>query len=93
MGETSGMEGTLDGNAAAGTLRAIFPFEMTEATVACASCGTSSLIGETVVYMSGMGTIVRCPACDHFLIRIARGNGRQFLDLQGVRVLEIPARG
>src|SRR5215469_17155630 len=32
------MENKLDGNAAAGTLQAIFPFEMTLAQVTCTSC-------------------------------------------------------
>ena len=87
------MENQLDGNAAAGTLQTIFPFEMTEVTVTCAGCGESNRIGETVVWMSAMGTIVRCPGCDHALIRLAQVRGRSFLDLQGSRVLQIRAQG
>ncbi len=82
------MENQLDGNASAGTLQAIFPFEMTEVTVTCANCDDSNLIAETVVYMSGMGTIVRCPSCDHALIRIAHAKHRSLLDLHGARVLQ-----
>lgn len=81
----------LDGNASAGTLQTIFPFEMTRVRVMCASCGTSSLIGETAVYMSGMGTIIRCPSCDHALIRIANAKDRSLLDMQGSRVLQFYA--
>ena len=87
------MEHKLDGNASAGTLQTIFPFEMTEVTVTCTSCGASNMIAETAVYMTGMGTIVRCPSCDQALIRVARAKGRSFLDLRGVRVLQFHAEG
>ena len=83
------MDNKLDGNAAAGTLQAIFSFEMTEAKVTCANCGDSNRIGETVAYMNGMGTIIRCPSCDHALIRLSHVRGRSFLDLQGARVLQL----
>lgn len=82
------MDNKLDGNASAGTLQTIFSFEMTEVTVTCANCGDSNLIGETAVYMSGMGTIIRCPSCDHALIRIANAKDRSLLDMQGSRVLQ-----
>ena len=39
------MENKLDGNAAAGTLQEIFPFEMTLAQVTCTGCGTTNVIG------------------------------------------------
>jgi ribosomal protein S27E len=83
------MENKLDGNAAAGTLQAIFPFEMTLVQVTCTGCGATNMIGATAAYMHGMGTIVRCPSCDNVLIRIVHARGRYLLDMQGVRVLEI----
>jgi ribosomal protein S27E len=83
------MENTLDGNAAAGMLQAIFPFEMTLARVTCTGCGTTNVIGATVAYMHGMGTIVRCPSCGMALIRIVRARGRYLLDMRGVRVLQM----
>ncbi len=85
------MENTLDGNAAAGILQAIFPFEMTLVQVTCTGCGTTNALGATAVYMHGMGTIVRCPVCDTALIRVAQTKGRNFLDMRGVRVLQIRA--
>ena len=39
--------------------------------------------------MHGMGTVIRCPSCDTVLIRVAQARGRYFLDMRGVRVLEI----
>ena len=85
------MENKLDGNAAAGTLQEIFPFEMTLVQATCAGCGTTNAIGATAAYMHGMGTVVRCPSCDTVLIRIARTKGHYFLDMRGVRVLQISA--
>jgi len=85
------MENKLDGNAAAGVLQAIFPFDMTLVQVTCAGCSTTNPIGVTAAYMHGMGTIVRCPSCDNALIRMAQVKGRYFLDMRGVRVLQINA--
>lgn len=83
------MENKLDGNAAAGILQEIFPFEMTLAQATCAGCGAHDVIGAAAAYMHGMGTIVRCSRCDNALIRIAHIRGRYFLDLRGVSVLQI----
>ena len=83
------MENKLDGNAAAGILQEIFPFEMTLAQITCTGCGTTNMIGALAAYMHGMGTIVRCPVCDIALIRMAQVKGRSFLDMRGVRVLQI----
>lgn len=83
------MENKLDGNAAAGTLQAIFPFDMTLVQVTCTGCGTTNPIGATAAYMHGMGTVIRCPSCDTVLIRMAQGRGHYWLDMRGVRVLQI----
>jgi hypothetical protein len=85
------MENKLDGNAAGGILQEIFPFEMTLVQVTCTGCGTTNAIGALAVYMYGMGTVVRCPVCDNVLIRVAQTKGRYFLDMRGVRVLQISA--
>jgi hypothetical protein len=85
-------EQRLDGNAAGGILGEVFAFEMTTARAACAHCGASGPLGATMVYAHGMGTVVRCAACESVLIRIAhRGEGpaRYWLDLRGVLYLEI----
>ena len=80
---------TLDGNAACGILREVFPFEMTLAEATCAHCGTIRMVGELTVYKSTMGTVLRCPSCEQVLMRIASTRGRYWLDMQGVRVLQI----
>jgi hypothetical protein len=83
------MENKLDGNAAAGILQAIFPFDMTLVQATCAGCGTTNVIGATAAYMHGMGTVIRCPSCDNVLVRIVHTRGHYLLDMRGVRVLEI----
>jgi|SRR5712691_10128729 len=57
----------------------------------CAHCSTTNAIGVLAVNRHGMGTVLRCPVCDTALIRIAHAKGRDFLDVRGVRVLQISA--
>ncbi len=83
------MENKLDGNAAGGILQEIFPFEMTLVQTTCAGCGASGAIGELAVYMHGMGTVIRCPSCDNVLIRVVHAKSSYWLDMRGVRVLQI----
>jgi len=85
------MENKLDGNAAGGILQAIFPFDMTLVQTTCTHCGASDVIGALAAYMHGMRTIIRCPSCDTALIRVAQTKGRYWLDMRGVRVLQISA--
>jgi ribosomal protein S27E len=82
-------EHRLDGNAAGGTLGEIFAFEMTTAQVTCANCGTLWRVGQAMVYVHDLGTIVRCGACDNPLIRVGRAPGRYLLDMRGVRYLHV----
>jgi hypothetical protein len=79
----------LDGNAAAGLLSEIFGFEITVNWSTCAGCGATHQVGALMAYMHAMGTVLRCPGCDNALIRIGRGRERYWLDLRGVRCLEI----
>ena len=83
------MENKLDGNAAGGILQEIFPFEMTLVQASCTGCGATNAIGALAVYMHGMGTVLRCPSCESVLIRVAQTRGRYWLDMRGVRVLQI----
>ena len=85
------MENRLDGNAAAGLLEEIFPFEVTTSEVTCAGCGQRNPVGALIAYKHGMGTIVRCPGCDAVLIRVAKTQGTYWLDLRGAMVLQASA--
>jgi hypothetical protein len=66
----------LDGNAIAGDLVATFGREMTTAVGACASCGARSAIAELRVYISGPGTVARCPDCASVAMVLAPGTAR-----------------
>jgi len=79
----------LDGNAAGGILHELFPFEMTTVEATCGQCGATGAIGTLAAYIHGMGTVLRCPACDQVLIRITHAKGRYWLDMRGVQVLQI----
>jgi Family of unknown function (DUF6510) len=81
---------TLDGNAIAGELFELFGVEMTIATGVCAGCRAIEQVARLVVYRQAPGIVVRCPHCDAVLMRIVRGRDRVWLDLAGVRSLEVP---
>ena len=66
----------LDGNAIGGELFAAFGHEMTAVVGTCTSCGERSAIAELRVYVSGPGTVARCPGCASVAIVLARGTAR-----------------
>jgi hypothetical protein len=80
---------TLDGNAAAGMLQEIFPFEMTLARATCAGCHATTIMAELTLYPHPMGMVMRCPHCEIALMRLAHTGSEYCLDLQGMRVLQI----
>ena len=88
-------EQRLDGNAAGGILGEVFTFEMTTARAACAHCGATGPLGSSMAYVSEIGTVVRCAACDSVLIRVVRqddGPQRYFLDFRGIEYLQLRER-
>jgi hypothetical protein len=81
----------LDGNAIGGLLREIFTMEMTSASTTCAGCGKVHEVGRVDVCLNAPGAVVRCPACEQVLMRIVHNRGRYWLDLTGIRCLELGA--
>ncbi|GAA0899848.1 DUF6510 family protein [Pseudonocardia zijingensis] len=79
----------LDGNAVAGRLSAVFAFETTAARTRCAGCGSTAPLGAYHVYADAPGMVVRCPACEAMVLRIAETPGRTWLDMSGVAALDI----
>jgi Family of unknown function (DUF6510) len=79
----------LDGNAAAGVLAELFAFEVTTAQVTCAGCGASGPLGTLLVWMTPMGTVVRCPGCDGVILRVVRARDEWLLDVRGAAVLRV----
>jgi hypothetical protein len=78
-----------DGNAAAGELSEIFAPDITVAVTTCATCGADRMLGELRTYVRAPGIVLRCVACGAVQIRLVRGAGRAWLDLSGVRRLQI----
>jgi hypothetical protein len=88
-------EHRLDGNAAAGLLAEIFTFEITTARATCTRCGATGEVGGQMAYVTEIGTVVRCAACDNALIRVVRQEdelSRYWLDLKGVEYLQLQER-
>ncbi len=79
----------LDGNAIGGLLGEVFVGDLTVARSTCGSCGAVREIGALAVYAQAPGSVARCPGCDAVLLRVVRGEGRIWLDLQGVSCLEL----
>jgi len=83
----------LDGNAIGGLLLELFGIEMTTATGVCGSCGMSAHVAELHVYLRAPGTVVRCPRCESVLMRIVRSPRRTWIDLRGLRTLQLETQG
>lgn len=73
----------LDGNAAAGILSEIFTLEMTVSQIECANCGREGEMGTLLAYMQAPGIVLRCPVCEHIILRIVESPEVIYLDLRG----------
>ena len=78
----------LDGNAIGGLLQEVFGTDMTDAEAACATCGATGPVAETVVYLRGPGTVVRCRNCSGMLMVISQIRGVSCVDLGGLTALD-----
>jgi hypothetical protein len=78
----------LDGNAIGGLLKEVFGSEMTTAIGTCNNCGAAEPIGAVRLFR-GAGMVLRCPYCDNVLAKIVKDEPRVWLDLRGIRSLEL----
>jgi len=78
----------LDGNAAAGILGELFATEATLAVGTCAGCGATDPLGAVHVYRAA-GLVLRCPHCEAVLLRVVESDERVWVDLGGLRSLEV----
>ena len=78
----------LDGNAIGGLLHEVFGADMTDAAATCATCGAAGPLAETVVYLRGPGTVVRCTNCSAVLMVISQIRGVNCVDLRGLTALD-----
>jgi hypothetical protein len=82
-------DAVLDGNAMGGLLLDVFGIELTAAVGTCAACGARGEVARMVVYVRCPGVVARCPGCGAVLLRIVEARDRRFVDLHGLRTLEI----
>jgi hypothetical protein len=86
--EGSALEGSvLDGNAIGGLLMSLFGTDMTAARGVCGHCGTVGLVAELAVYLSDLGTVVRCRTCDGVLMVFVEVRGVTCVDMEGLASL------
>ena len=85
------MSDPVDGNALAGDLRACMHAEMTTATGRCRHCGTVSLVGELVVYLSAPSPVARCRHCGSVVFVVHRFREPPQIVWAGFEVGEPPA--
>ncbi len=78
----------LDGNAIGGLLQEVFGTEMTSAAGTCGTCGSTSLVAETLVYLRAPGAVMRCRACTAVLLVITQRGQVHCVDLLGLSALE-----
>lgn len=83
-------EGFLDGNVAGGPLLDLFAVDLTAASGQCDGCGRTARVAEARVYAQAPGLVVRCRGCDAVLLRVVSGPGRTWLDMRGLRYLQVP---
>jgi hypothetical protein len=83
------MTSPLDGNAAAGALAEVLGRDLTTAVATCAACGDVRPVGALDAYMGGPGVVLRCRTCRAVQLRVVVGSGRAWLDLRGVRSLQL----
>jgi hypothetical protein len=80
----------LDGNAAAGALRELFARDVTAGMATCAGCGEARPVGALLDYGSPLGVVLRCPACDHVVLRLTVVGGWLRMDPSGMAMLALP---
>jgi len=82
-------EMVLDGNALGGMMLELFGREMTMVVSTCRSCGTTGPLASVDVYMKAPGVVVRCRTCQSVLMKIVRSSERVWLDVDGMRMMEM----
>lgn len=81
----------LDGNAIGGMMLELFGREMTMVIATCRSCGATGPLASVDVYMKAPGVVVRCRTCKSVLMKIVRSPDRVWLDVDGLRTMEMDA--
>ena len=81
---------TLDANAVAGMLQAIFGSDMTAAMSECGHCGNHAMVGTMRAYM-GAAVVLRCSICSGVVARIAAlPDGSHRVEMRGAAYVRMP---
>jgi len=81
----------LDGNAIGGLLMELFCTDVTASMGVCKSCGVEGVMATLDVYVHAPGIVGRCRNCGAVMLKIVRSGDRTWLDLSGMRSLQITA--
>ena len=80
----------LDGNVLAGVLADALGADLTDRSARCAHCGTIDVLARSLVYVSDMGMVARCPSCSGVLATtVTTGDGRRWFGMPGVAAIEL----
>jgi len=82
-------ERTLDANAVAGMLEALFGADMTAADSRCAACGRQGEVGTLLAYTLAPGIVLRCPACSAVMLRMVETPRGTLVEAKGLAYLRI----
>jgi len=80
-------DAAVDGNAIGGLLASVFGTDMTTAVGTCGSCGAITMVAELPVYLTEIGTVVRCRSCQSVLMVFVSVRGITCVDLMGLASL------
>ena len=80
---------TLDANAVAGMLEALFGRDMTAADSRCAACGRKGEVGTLLAYTMAPGIVLRCPACSAVMLRMVETPRGTLVEAKGLSYLRI----
>ena len=89
MEEPTTDDRTLDANAVAGMLEALFGADMTAADSRCAACGREGQVGTLLAYTTAPGIVLRCPACSAVMLRMVETPRGTLVEAKGVAYLRI----
>ena len=82
----------LDGNAMAGVFYELFNMEMTTTWLECGSCGRQGEVGSLWAFVETPGYVLRCPACQQVVMRLAVTPASVYLETRGSAYLCLPRR-
>ena len=89
MEEPTTDDRTLDANAVAGMLEALFGADLTAADSRCAACGRQGEVGTLLAYTLGPGVVLRCPACSAVMLRMVETPRGTLVEAKGLAYLRI----